>query len=242
LQKLHIALNDILAQSRLEAVGSQVTEEPPAVPIVIDFSTDPGISDELPDVSITAVGGFPAEIADVRIARAHSDQPISLGQRGEYRVADLSSLAPMIQAEQFHLPAYNSVLRQIIEEVLRQEAPILDALLVQRIARAHGFQRSGRLIRDRVLELAEQHHHVQQTGSEEVFVWHAEGDVMEWSTYRVPASANDARSIEEIAAEELRIAASIIDAGDLALEVARLLGVKRLTGAARERIERILSV
>lgn len=242
LQKLHIALNDILAQSRLEAVGSQVTEEPPAVPIVIDFSTDPGISDELPDMSITAVGEFPAEIADVRIARAHSDQPISLGQRGEYRVADLSSLAPMIQAEQFHLPAYNSVLRQIIEEVLRQEAPILDALLVQRIARAHGFQRSGRLIRDRVLELAEQHHHVQQTGSEEVFVWHAEGDVMEWSTYRVPASANDARSIEEIAAEELRIAASIIDAGDLALEVARLLGVKRLTGAARERIERILSV
>jgi very-short-patch-repair endonuclease len=241
LQKLHIALNDLLAQSRVEAIGSQETEEPPAAPIVIEFSTDPGISPELPDVPIISVSELPAQIADVRIARAHSDQPVSLGQRAEYRVADLSSLAPMIQAEQFHSPAYSPVLRQIIEEVLRQEAPILDTLLVQRIARAHGFQRSGRLIRDRVLELAEQHHHVQQAGFDEAFVWHAEGDVMEWSTYRVPASTNDARAIEEIAAQELRIAASIIDAGDLALEVARLLGVKRLTGAARERIERILS-
>jgi hypothetical protein len=184
---------------------------------------------------------LPSQIADVRVARAHSDQPVSLGQKGEYRVADLSTLAHMIQPEQFHLPHYSPVLRQIIEEVLRQEAPILDTLLVQRIARAHGFQRSGRLIRDRVLELAEQHHYVLQEGFEEAFVWHAEGDVMEWSTYRVPASANDARSIEEIAAQELRIAASIIDSGDRVLEVARLLGVRRLTGAARERIERILS-
>ena len=241
LQKLHMALNDLLAQSRVEAVDSQVTEEQPAAPIVIDFSNDSGISDESPEAPIISVSKLPSEIADVRIARAHSDQPISLGQRGEYRVADLSTLAHMIRPEQFHLPQYSPVLRQIIEEVLRQEAPILDALLVQRIARAHGFQRSGRLIRDRVLELAEQHHHVRQEGFEEAFVWHAEGDVMEWSTFRVPASANDARSIEEIAAEELRIAASIIDAGDRALEVARLLGVRRLTGAARERIERILN-
>ena len=117
---------------------------------------------------------------------------------------------------------------------------MLDALLVQRIARAHGFQRSGRLIRDRVLELADQHHHVQQAAGDEAFVWHTKSDVLGWSTYRVPVSANDARSIEEICAEELRIAAGIIDATDPALEVARLLGVKRLTGMARERIERIL--
>jgi hypothetical protein len=146
----------------------------------------------------------------------------------------------VIDAEQFHLPAYTPVLRQVIERVLHHEAPIRDTLLVQRIARAHGFQRSGRLIRDRVLELAELHHHVQDAGADEVFIWHAEGDVTGWATYRVPASANDARAIEDVAAEELRMAAAIIDAADPALEVARLLGVKRLTGAARERIERIL--
>lgn len=209
--------------------------------MVIDFPASDvhEVSSEAPILSVSETT---AEIGDIRITRTHTEQSTSLGQKGEYRVADLSSLTTMIQAEQFHLPAYTPVLRQIIEEVLRQEAPILDTLLVQRIARAHGFQRSGRLIRDRVLELAEQHHHVQHAGFEEAFVWHAESDVMSWSTYRVPASADDVRSIEEIAAEELRIAASIIDAtADPALEVARLLGVKRLTGVARERIEQILS-
>lgn len=240
LQSLHLALNELLTQSRAEAVASQPPEQPPAVPLVIDFATDAGVAEELIEAPIAPLTESTAQVAEVRIARARADRAVTAGQQGEYRVADLSAFAPMIQAEQFHLPGYTPVLRQIIEQVLRQEAPILDALLVQRIARAHGFQRSGRLIRDRVLELADQHHHVQQAGSEEVFVWHAEGDVAQWSTYRVPASANDARSIEEIAAEELRIAASIIDAGDAALEVARLLGVKRLTGPARERIERIL--
>ncbi|NNA05923.1 DUF3320 domain-containing protein [Pseudomonas lundensis] len=240
LQKLHAALNDLLDRSRNEFSAGQVADEPSVAPFVIDFTTDIVVNNLLPEATVASESELPAEIGEVRIARAHSVQSISLGQKREYRVADLSPLSLMIQADQFHMPEYTPVLRQIVEEVLRQEAPILDALLVQRVARAHGFLRSGRLIRDRVLELAEQHHYVQKAGFEEVFIWHAEGDVMEWSTYRVPASANDARSIEEIAAEELRIAASLIDATDTALEVARLLGVKRLTGAARQRIERIL--
>ncbi|WP_089041708.1 DUF3320 domain-containing protein [Pseudomonas fluorescens] len=240
LQKLHAALNDLLDRSRNEFSAGQVADEPSVAPFVIDFTTDIAVNNLLPEALVASESEWPAEIGEVRIARAHSVQSISLGQKREYRVADLSPLSLMIQADQFHMPEYTPVLRQIVEEVLRQEAPILDALLVQRVARAHGFLRSGRLIRDRVLELAEQHHYVQKAGFEEVFIWHAEGDVMEWSTYRVPASANDARAIEEIAAEELRIAASLIDATDTALEVARLLGVKRLTGAARQRIERIL--
>lgn len=240
LQKLHAALNDLLDRSRNEFSAGQVADEQSVAPFVIDFTTDIVVNNLLPEATVASESELPAEIGEVRIARAHSVQSISLGQKREYRVADLSPLSLMIQADQFHMPEYTPVLRQIVEEVLRQEAPILDALLVQRVARAHGFLRSGRLIRDRVLELAEQHHYVQKAGFEEVFIWHAEGDVMEWSTYRVPASANDARSIEEIAAEELRIAASLIDATDTALEVARLLGVKRLTGAARQRIERIL--
>ncbi|WP_263262392.1 DUF3320 domain-containing protein [Pseudomonas sp. RIT-PI-S] len=242
LQKLHAALNDLLAASRSAVASIPVEESIPAA-VIIDFARPAEtaeILDALDETPITTDDEATEDIAKVRMARAYSVET-PLGRQAEYRVADLSSLTPLIQAEQFHVPEYTPVLRQIIEEILRQEAPILDALLVQRVARAHGFQRSGRLIRDRVLELADRHHHVQQAGFEEVFVWHAEGDVMEWSTYRVPASANDARSIEEIAAEELRIAASIIDAADPALEVARLLGVKRLTGTARQRIERILN-
>lgn len=240
LQKLHAALNDLLAQSRLEAVPIQ-TDEQGTVPVVIDFAVQAEMSEILSESLPASAVELPAEIAEVRIARSYGDQTAAARQ-GEYRITDFSPLAPLIRAEQFHMPEYTPVLCQIIEEVLRQEAPILDAVLVQRVARAHGFQRSGRLIRDRVMELAEQHHHVKQADFEEVFIWHAEDDVKAWSTYRVPASASDMRSIEEIAPEELRIAASITDAADRALEVARLLGVKRLTGAARQRIEGILRV
>lgn len=242
LQKLHAALNDLLDQSRL-AVAPIQADDVVAPTVVIDFAVEPEM-DEVVEVSIESPVALSneqsLEVGEARIARVCSAQAAA-GRQDEYRVADLSALASLIEAERFHVPEYTPVLQQIIEEVLRQEAPILDTLLVQRVARAHGFQRSGRLIRDRVLELADQHYHVQQAGFGEVFIWQAYGDVMAWSTYRVPVSANDARSIEEIAAEELRIAASIIDAADPALEVARLLGVKRLTGAARQRIERILN-
>ena len=205
LQKLHAALDDLLDQSRL-AVAPIQADEVVAPTVVIDFAVEPEMDEvaEAPIESPVALSDEQSlEIGEARIARASGGQTAA-GRQGEYRVADLSALASLIEAEQFHVPEYTPVLRQIIEEVLRQEAPILDALLVERVACAHGFQRSGRLIRDRVLELADQHHHVQQADFKEVFIWHAEGDVMTWSTYRVPVSANNARSIEEIAAEELR--------------------------------------
>ncbi|MNM37089.1 hypothetical protein D3C81_478120 [compost metagenome] len=214
LQRLHAALNELLEQSRALAEPEAPAEQAPQA--------------------------MPEPVADIAETPASEARLGVAAQQGEYRVADLTSLDAVIDAQRFHQPDYTTVLSQVVAEVLRQEAPMLDALLVQRVARAHGFQRTGRLIRDRVLELAEQHHHVQKTAAEEVFVWHAEADVAGWSTYRVPASAADVRSIEEIAAEELRIAAAIIDANDPALELARLLGVKRLNASARERIERIL--
>jgi len=239
LQRLDGALNRLLLQSRATPLPEPVAE-PVVASTVINFPHRTDVEEGSPEVPVTPPAEVLVEASDLRIARAYGTDAGSTAQRGEYRIADLSALESLIDAEQFHLPKYTPVLRDIIAEVLRQEAPMLDALLVQRIARAHGFQRSGRLIRDRVLELADQHHHVQQAAGDEAFVWHTKSDVLGWSTYRVPVSANDARSIEEICAEELRIAAGIIDATDPALEVARLLGVKRLTGMARERIERIL--
>ena len=218
LLRLDVALNGLLEKSR-QTVSVEVSVD--GLLPATEEMTAPVI-----EVDIT----MPVE------PPTHREQPL----RAEYRVADLSSLDAVIDGEQFHVPAYTPVLRQVIEHVLRHEAPIRDALLVQRIARAHGFQRTGRLIRDRVLELAELHHHVENAGPDEIFVWHAEHDVIGWATYRVPVTADDARAIEDVAAQEIRIAAAIIDAADPALEVARLLGVRRLTGVARERIERIL--
>ena len=157
--------------------------------------------------------------------------------KGEYRVTDFKSVGERINAEAFYSPEYDAVLAELIEHVLLQEAPILDSVLVQRVARAHGFQRSGRLIRERVLDLTEQNHHLRTDPVDGLFVWHSESDIAGWNKYRIPATLDDGRSVEEIAAEELLMVASLISAGDKPLEIAKTFGVKRLTGAARERIE-----
>ena len=63
-------------------------------------------------------------------------------------------MAERIDPAQFHEPSYTVTLREMISRVIAAEAPIRDNLLVERIARTHGFRRSGRAIRDRVMTLA----------------------------------------------------------------------------------------
>jgi hypothetical protein len=65
------------------------------------------------------------------------------------------------------------------------------------------------------------------------FVWVASDDCGLWSKARAPASVDDVRLIEDIALREIRAAKT----GRDAIEVARLFSVRRLSSAARERIE-----
>ncbi len=45
----------------------------------------------------------------------------------------------------FQEAGYTLTLRMMIAHVLACEAPIRDDILIERVARAHGFKRSGRL-------------------------------------------------------------------------------------------------
>lgn len=60
---------------------------------------------------------------------------------------------------------YSTTLREMVSRVIACEASIRDDLLVERIARAHGFRLSGRAIRDRVMTLARACSHVTQDDS-----------------------------------------------------------------------------
>jgi Protein of unknown function (DUF3320) len=77
-----------------------------------------------------------------------------------YREADLSTFSAVLDPASFHEPAYDVHLRAMVAHVLSAEAPISGDVLVTRIARAHGFQRSGNLIRDRVMGMAERYYHI----------------------------------------------------------------------------------
>ncbi|MFP3631627.1 DUF3320 domain-containing protein, partial [Burkholderia sp. SIMBA_045] len=105
-------------------------------------------------VSPSTQDQFVDETAELKIAGAFF-APAKPAMKGEYRLTDFTIESHRINSDAFYSQEYDVVLSDLIAHVLAQEAPILDSLLVQRIARAHGFQRSGRLIRERVLDLTE---------------------------------------------------------------------------------------
>ena len=150
-----------------------------------------------------------------------------------YRCASFNGLAPMISAEHFYEPSYDATLRTLVEHVLESEAPLAETLLVQRVARAHGFQRAGRIIRDRVMAIVEHAHFVEQEDTGGRFVWSGADQQANWNLARFPATLEDVRQIEDIPLGELRAAKR----GRDAVDVARGFGVRRLSALARSRIE-----
>ena len=70
--------------------------------------------------------------------------------------ATFESMAASITPALFFEPAYDATLRAMIEHVIALEGPVLEEVLVRRIARAHGWVRSGRRIVERVVGIASQ--------------------------------------------------------------------------------------
>lgn len=59
---------------------------------------------------------------------------------GEYARTSFAGMESQIDPARFAESAYTGTLRQLILRVVAAEAPIRDDLLVERIARAHGFR------------------------------------------------------------------------------------------------------
>lgn len=223
------------AAKAMEAEGAAIAER--------DTELDQDAEDSpLQDqVMLEREGGKDREPARL-VARRPSSGGAEAIKRG-YRMADLSSLEASLQPGSFHDPSYDSTLQKCIREVLEQEAPILDKILVDRVARAHGFKRSGRLISERVLELAERHFHFQPDPEPERahFVWLAADDPERCNTYRVPEREEDVRSIEELAPQEIFAASRSIQTADAVVEIARTFGIRRISASARGRIATVLN-
>jgi hypothetical protein len=160
----------------------------------------------------------------------------SQGEVNRYRRTDFASMQHLIDAAAFYEAAYDPNLHALISAVLEAEAPISETLLVQRIARAHGFQRAGRIIRNRVMTEVARRHRVVVDGSES-FVWTDDSQRAVWRTARAPLSEDDVRQIEEIALEEL---GAVVGTGD-PVSIARFFGVRRLSLSARSRIEQAIA-
>ena len=236
--RLHALIEERLTDSRRAAIERAAAAV--ASPPVIDFVGTPVEPDRL-EAPTALIIETPAKISsaappDPVYARA-AEPVVELApapsHESPYRATDFGPFMSAIDPERFYDPRYDTLLATLIGHALTAEAPITEALLVQRIARAHGFQRAGRIIRDRVMALAERLHHVEKEVGGGRFVWVDSVSPSTWRRARLPASENDIRQIEEIALAELRIAARGVDP----VEVARRFGIRRLSASARARIE-----
>ena len=157
-----------------------------------------------------------------------------------YRVTDLISNAACLDPDRFFESDYDEILGNLIERIVQEEAPLRDMVLVERIARAHGFRRSGHLIRDRILKAANGTFAVIAEPDGGAFVWPNAEARATWQTARFPATDDDIRAVEDIALEELRAAINTATSEDPIADAARRFGVRRLTAQSRIRMEQAI--
>jgi hypothetical protein len=216
-----------VATASLQPATGLVNMPAPEKPLHTEPESDVGTGDVLLDQPALAERVYARLVGSEHIATMRSNGD------GLYRATDFTAQASMIDPDHFYDPSYDAVLVSLVGHVLASEAPIAETLLVQRIARAHGFQRAGRIIRDRVMAIVERRHVVELEVGGGRFIWTDAASQAGWDRARLPAGVEDIRQIEDIALAELRAAKN----GKSAVEVAREFGVRRLSTTARARIE-----
>ena len=157
-----------------------------------------------------------------------------------YHSTDLSQFRS--EPDRFHEFDYSGTLRDMVEAIVQKEAPLRDDVLAQRIARAHGWLRTGARIRERIdLHLRDLARTEESSGS---FLWKP-GTTATIHPYRAPADAEARRAIADIPLAELASIAvdepGLLAETDPALALARALGVERLAARSRARLNEALA-
>lgn len=254
-EKVHQRLSELLAASRAKQAAIDAAQEAERLRVdaamadvikVVDQVTvvaecdadeanDP--ADALPEVKYARAAAVAAVEDVVTIARA-VEQLI-------YKEADPSQAVEIIDPDQFFEPGYTAILEQMIDHVVVEEGPVLDTALARRIARAHGWVRTGSRIRERVDQIARarfRSHEEEQIG---VFYWpahlEADGNVV----FRRPGEDDSTRALADVCLQELRaLVNEMVERGHegeaLIYAIAKEAGVSKLVHAGRQRIERAI--
>jgi hypothetical protein len=245
-RKVHDEITRLLAMARTNAEAAVVVR-------TSEGDNAGGASEESEPVIIDSSAG--EKQGEVRIAKraeaADDDAPgmadvapvaVQVRSLGAYRRTAAADFDLTLDRDKFEESAYTPILSALIDRVLTIEAPIRDEMLVERVSRLHGFQRSGDRIRERVLKLAKKKHPIRKDPCGGKFVWLDDAQLSGGAIARRPVSDEDVRRIEDIASQEIRAAAANVAGGDRPVEIARFFRIKRLSVDARDRITDALDV
>lgn len=131
----------------------------------------------------------------------------------------------------------------MIAHVLQVEGPVLDEVLARRIARAHGWSRTGALIQRRVLSIAIQ---MGKTTTEEIgtFFWPPTLDPQRLLPFRHPKDGVP-RNVHEMCHQELAsVAYQVIGNGvsgdNAVLAMAQAMGMRQVRASSKERLAQVI--
>ena len=152
-----------------------------------------------------------------------------------FTITDLSAFKA--DPNLFYAASYRPTLQAMVDAVIEAEAPIKDDVLAQRVARAHGWLRTGARIREQI------EHHLrtldrtrESTGT---FLWKP-GTVAARIPFRGPLNPDHRRSVADIALAELTDLVlrhpDALEGDDPPLIYARLMQIDRLAATSRERL------
>jgi very-short-patch-repair endonuclease len=139
----------------------------------------------------------------------------------------------------FYDDEYKHRLTAMIDHVIDSEGPIHEDVLVRRIARHHDFKRAGRQIRDIVINLAKTRRS-RTTDTAGLFFWRKRTVKDRYAPARYKNRDEEMRKIEYISTQELRAIQAAVSSGTDPIELARHIGISRLSNAARNRLETVI--
>jgi hypothetical protein len=247
--RLHAHLERALADSRTAraAEGDRATFE--AAPEPHDDTTAAPVetADEPSDDPRDAIDMAPPEtpVASPRFAPVLAAAPMAIATAANptlrvYSATDLSAFK--VNPDSFFEFSYRSTLQAMVDATIAHEAPLREDVLAQRIARAHGWLRTGGRIRDQIAHHLRRLERTQETPG--VFVWQL-GTVSSRFPFRQPQSEEHWRPLSDICLPELvdfiLSHRAALDEADPPLVYARLLRLERLAASSRERLEEAIA-
>jgi very-short-patch-repair endonuclease/DNA polymerase III delta prime subunit len=152
-----------------------------------------------------------------------------------YQVAQLDEERFHPEPDLFYAAEYSARLGEMLDYVIEHEGPVHEEVLVRRIARFHGFKRAGKQIQDIVLAIAKRRkcHSREKAG---LFFWPESRFETLHAQARWKERDDEMRKVEYICKEELRAIDKLLETSGDPVELARHLGIARLSQFARERI------
>ncbi|HWQ55094.1 MAG TPA: DUF3320 domain-containing protein [Bryobacteraceae bacterium] len=171
---------------------------------------------------------------------------VGCGGDGEYRRNQAQPQPPAAgdhhpDAENFFDRSYDAELARMVAAIIETEGPILDEVLARRIARVHGWQRTGPRITERVTRIASR---TFRKTKEDVgtFFWPRNVETGQPVPFRLGLD----RSVDEICVHELvSLALNVLATGKVGEEavsaMARAAGLQRAGATSRPRLAAALA-